>query len=83
MNELFIVMFWNWLLNVVINNDWIGFTKNQKNFSWSKKKQKNDSSFQNDGIWMNVEMNSKKSSTKWWDLNAKNFELKIEFEKNL
>ena len=32
---------------------------------------------------MNVEMNSKKLSTKWWNLNAKNSELKMKFEKDL
>ena len=83
LNELFIVMFWNWSLNVVMNDDWTGFAKNQKNLSQSKKKQKNDSSFQNNKIWINVEMNSKKSLTKWRNLNAKNSELKVEFEKNL
>ena len=66
-----------------MNDDWTGFVKNQKNLSQSKKKWKNDSSFQNNEIGMNVEMDSKKLSTKWWNLNAKNSELKMEFEKNL
>ena len=83
MNELFIVMFWNWLLNVVMNDDWIGFAKNQKNLSQSEKKQKNDSSFWNNKIWTDVEMDSKKLLTKWQNLNTKNSELKMEFEKDL
>ena len=83
MNELFIVVFWNWSLNIVTNDDQIEFAKNQKNLSQSEKKQKNDSSFWNNEIWTNVEINSKKLLTKWWNLNAKNSELKMEFEKNL
>ena len=83
MNELFIIMFWNWSLNVATNDDWTGFMKNQKNLSWLKKKQKNDSSFWNDEIWMNAEMDSKESSTEWQDLNAKNSGLRVEFEEDL
>ena len=82
-NELFIVMFWSWSSDVTTNNDQIGFVKNQKDFSWSKKKWKNDSSFWNNEIWMNVEMDSKELLTKWRDLNAKNSGLKMEFEKDL
>ena len=66
-----------------MNNDQTEFVKNQKNLSQSKKKQKNDSSFQNNEIWMNVKMDLKKLSTEWRNLNAKNSELKMEFEKNL
>ena len=66
-----------------MNNDQTEFVKNQKNLSQSKKKQKNDSSFQNNEIWMNVKMDLKKLSTEWRNLNAKNSELKMEFEENL
>ena len=37
-NELFIVVFWNWSLDVVMNNDQTEFAKNQKNLSQSEKK---------------------------------------------
>ena len=83
LNELFIIVFWNWSLNVVTNNDWTGFAKNQKNLSQSEKKWKNDSSFWNNKIWTNAEMDSKELSTEWRNLNAKNSELKMEFEKDL
>ena len=83
LNELFIVVFWSLLSNVATNDDWIEFVKNQKNLSQSEKKWKNDSSFQNNKIWMNVEMDSKELSTEWRNLNAKDFELKMEFKKNL